>query len=506
MFARKLVRTRASLPLGSFLSRSRTSSVRGGLLWTWASRFSTQVVQLGCTIALARLLSPGEFGTVGMLLVFTGFAQLVADMGLGTALIHKQTLQEADTSTAFWMQMLVGSMLTATFYLGATKLAEFFGNLELQNLSRAMSFLFVIQALGAVHNTMLRREFRFRYLGVSSIIVSMTGGSIAVVLALRGFGAWALLWQIVTAAGLSTIFAWVGTRWSPRFIFSKQAACDLGRYGMYLLGSYSLNYWLRNGDNLIIGRSLGSFDLGIYTRAYSLMLLANSNISAVFGQVIFPALTKLQDDREQFRDLYMKSLRMIAFASFPLMAGVGLIADEIVLILYGPQWVKAIRILRLLSIVGLFQSIIFPVSWVFTGLGRTKEQFMITICISMLFIVAILLGVRYGILGVAVAYAGWSLFVGFLWIYVVNCILNIKILHIVSLVSKVMFATVVMAGMVLVTNDIVVSHASVVLRALISTSVGALSYLIVCWMVREPALASCSSMIVSLLRRESASG
>ncbi len=483
--------------------KPHTSSVRGGLLWSLSSRVGSQALQLAFSIALARILSPAEFGTIGMLLVFSGFAQLIADSGLTSALIHKQDLREVDQSTVFWLQMAAAVALTAIFFATGGALAEFFRDPQLKELSRAMSLVFTIQALGLVHGAMLRRQFRFRFLGFASIAASAVSGVIAVALAILGFGVWALLWQILSYTAVTTVLMWAGLRWMPKFRFSGEAASELGRYGLYLLGHTALNYWLRNGANLIVGRYLGSVDLGIYSRANSLMLLPINNISAVFGQVMFPALARTQDDKREFQALYIKALRLIAFASFPLMAEVGLLSREVVTILFGDRWLPMVPILQILSVVGMFQSIISPVGWIFSALGRTKDQFLLSIFLVVAFAVAMGIGIEGGLLGVTLAYAAWTLLSGLMNIFLSCRVLEMAVYRIFEAVAKITAATAFTAAVAFAVDSTLGAQTAMVAKVLMSTATGALAYLAACWVLREPTLALLGPWLFGFFARRS---
>ena len=271
---------------------------------------------------LARLLTPEEFGVVGMLLVFTGFAQVLTDGGLNSALIYKQEITERHRSTVFWIQSQLAQHFLLSFFWAAPMIAAFYSFPLLTPLSRLVACVFLIQAIGLTHYALLTKEFRFRALAAISFGSTILSGTVAVVVAWYGYGIWALVWQLLVAAAVATCLLWIISSWRPRLIFDGRAAMELGRYGIYLIGHGSINYWLRNGDNLLIGKFLGARDLGIYSRAYSLMLLPINNISGVVGQVMFPALAQLENEQSHFISLYLKATRLIALVSFPMMVGV----------------------------------------------------------------------------------------------------------------------------------------------------------------------------------------
>jgi O-antigen/teichoic acid export membrane protein len=472
-----------------------SGNIRGGLLWTLMSRFGAQGLQLVFGIALARILGPREFGLVGMLLVFSGFAQLLSDTGLGTALIYKEDLDEDDKSTVFWIQIVASAALSAAFFLLSGFMATFFKAPELATIAKVVSPVFLLQALGQVQSSLLRRAFQFRLLSMATFVSTVLSGAVAITFAVLGLGVWALVSQMLALPAVMSAICWWGCEWKPKAVFSKRSARHLGSYGAYLLGHNCINYWLRNGDNLIIGRFLGTIDLGLYTRAYSLMLLPISNVSTVFGQVMFPALARAQGDPAQFARLYLRALRLIAFMTFPVMAGVALLSRQIVLILFGSKWGAMIPILQILSIVGLVQSIIFPVGWVYTALGKTKEQFFLSVFLIFAFILAMAIGIRGGVLGVTIWYAVWAALASALNLIVIDRFLTIEIQQTFIELARISLVTVMMSGAVWTMNEAVIGRLPLMASALLDAVVGAGVYLLGCIVVKEPVLQEALSFV-----------
>lgn len=391
-----------------------------GVSWNFASRLSSQFFQVAFSVVLARMLSPREFGVVGMLLVFTGFAQALADGGLSSALIYRQDATDIHQSTVFWMQTAAGAALSLLFYASAPAIAAFYGIALLEPLSRLMAWTFIIQALGLVQSALLMKQFRFKVVAAATLGSTLFSGAVAVLLARLGYGVWALAWQGLIAMSAMTILLWLLSGWRPRFLFNRTAAREMGGYGIYLLGYGSLNYWLRNGTNLLIGKAIGAHGLGIFSRAYTLMLLPLNNVSAVFGQVLFPALVRVQNDVPRFRQHYMMATRLIALVTFPMMVGVAALAEPLILMLLGRKWAEVIPILQILSFVGLFQSIIHPTGSVFNALGKTKMLFHLTIILAAALLLIMIPALRLGIVGITYAYAGWTLLAGCLNLHFVG--------------------------------------------------------------------------------------
>ena len=391
-----------------------------GLSWNFVSRLGSQFFQLAFSIVLARLLSPREFGVIGMLLVFTGFAQALADGGLSSALIYRQDGNDAQRCTVFWIQVAAGALLSLLFYCGAGLIAAFYDLDILKPLSRLLAFVFIVQALGLVHNALLMKEFRFKAVELATLGATAISGIAAIALALKGYGVWALAWQSLISNTLLSLFLWLQSGWRPRLLFDRAAARELGGYGLYLLGYGSLNYWLRNGSNLIIGKIIGAHALGIFARSYTLMLLPLNNVSAVFGQVMFPALAQVQNTMPRFRQHYFTATRLIALITFPLMAGVAALSEPLILLLLGRKWAEVIPILQILSFVGMFQSIIHPTGSVYTALGKTKPLFYVSVLLLAAFVLIMIPGIRFGLLGVTWAYAAWTAFAGLLNLWMVG--------------------------------------------------------------------------------------
>ncbi len=453
--------------------------------WNLVGRIGTQFVQTGFSIVLARLLTPNEFGAIGMLAVFTGFAQVLADSGLGAALIYKQDITEAHRSTVFWLQVAISIPLTASFYFSAPAIAGFYNLSVLGPLTRLVSFVFLIQAIGQTQRVLLSKEFKFRKIAIVSLGTTIVSGVVAVVMARCGFGVWALAWQMVLSVALSSIFFMFISGWMPRFQFERAAATEMVRYGIYVLGYASLNYWQRNGDNLAIGKLLGAHALGIYARAYSLMLLPITNITRALGQVMFPALSRLQDDISRFGRSYIKATQMIALVAFPLMTGLGILSGPFIRVVFGRKWLEMIPILTIFSFVGLAQAVIVSAGWVYNALGRTKTAFQIAMVMGILFVVAILGGIQYGLLGVVYAYAAWTVLGGVVHLHVAGRFMHLSMWTILRNIAKISLMSLAM-GIVVLVFDICIRHIwPNSLRLVVGTLLGALVYLAECILTRD---------------------
>lgn len=474
--------------------------VAHGISWTFASRISSQVLQALFSIFLARLLGPREVGMMGMLAIFIQFAQILADGGLNSALIHNQQVSELHRSTAHWIQLGVGAGLSAIFYFGAPLIAMFYGDPELMPLTQVMSCIFLIQAFGYTHYALLRKDFQFRSLAINKVVATLLSGIVAVALALHGYGVWALLWQSLTSALITTGLLWLQSPWRPRFLFDVEVGAELRRYGIYLLGDQVFTYFARAVDNLLIGKYLGAYQLGIYDLSYRLMTIPILSVASVVGDVIFPALVQVQNDLPRFRRSYITAVSMIAFISFPLMIGAAILSEPLILFVLGEKWAEVVPLFRVLSLVGLFQSIIHPLGWIFMSLGKTKPGFIITVIIFPTLVIAVVIGLQYGILGVAYAYAIWSLFTGLFNIHMGGRYIGLTVGDMLKSVARIAFMAGAM-GVVVFGCDVSLSaHWSHLFRLLIGVPVGMASYLALCLLTKDSTFTEVSTLAMRYFR------
>lgn len=279
-----------------------------GVAWSGAGRLGQQGIHFVISILLARLLLPEHFGLIAMLMVFIGFASLFAEFGFAAALVYEPDLGEAEVNSTFWLNVGVGVALTAVFMLLAPAIARFYSVPELGPMGRVIAFTFTLSALGIVPGALLKRQMAFRSLALVEMAATLAAGGAAVVLALSGAGVWTLVAHSLLLALLTSALTWRVAAWRPRLSFSMAGMRSVLRFSANLFGFNMVNYWARNADNLLIGKFLGSTGLGIYNRAYALMLLPSRQLATVLGRVMFPALASIQEDHTRVRRADRKSV------------------------------------------------------------------------------------------------------------------------------------------------------------------------------------------------------
>jgi O-antigen/teichoic acid export membrane protein len=375
-----------------------------GLTWSGAAQFGRQIIQFVVSVILARLLTPNDFGLVSMIIVFTGFAELFSDVGFGAAIIQRAELDLRHLNSVFWTNVMIGILLTVITAFVAPFLSSFYNEPLLKNLAICISINFFINSLCIVQTALLQKQIDFRKLGYLEMLATIASGIVSVFMALSGFGVWSLIAQSITYALFSALMLWTFSAWRPEISFDWQALKGLLRFSTHLFGFNIFNYWVRNMDNLLIGKVIGSSALGIYSRAYSLMLLPVSQISTVMGRVMFPALSIIQKDIELTKRVYLNSTRIIALIAFPFMTALFITAEPLILLIYGGKWKEITPIFQILCITGMGQTVGTTIGWIYTSQGRTDLMFKWGIFSGIITILSFLVGIHWGAIGVATAY------------------------------------------------------------------------------------------------------
>lgn len=386
--------------------RERTLS---GALWSVTSQTGRQAILLLSNIVLARLLTPRDFGLTATVLIFVNFAIILAEQGFGAAIIQRKEVTEDHLSSIFWVNVALGLGFTLLFLAGAPLIAALFHEEGLIPLTRVIACIFAINSLGMVHATMLTRGLAFKSLAKVEVAAAWLGGAAAIALAWRGWGPMSIAVQAVVTSVVSVAMLWRVGDFRPRARFSWPAVRDLAEFSTNSLVSSVTHYWMRNVDNVLVGLFLGQGPLGVYTRAYSVMLFPLSRVSRVLSRVMFPSLSLIQDDLPRVREIYLKMTRVIALVTFPLMIGVAASAENFTAVVFGPQWGEMVPILRILALVGMVQSVTTLTVNLYLARNETGLRLRVILPIQALQVLGIVAGLKWGILGVSVGYAVVSL-------------------------------------------------------------------------------------------------
>ena len=381
----------------------KTRTVRS-IGWSASAQIAQLLMQVLITAILARLLTPSDFGLIAMVAVFSAFVAVFSNFGLTSAIIQKKEVSDETLSSTFWVNVGLGALLTIALAASAPLVAAFYSEPRLTPLVVFISTTFFIASFGNVQNGLLTRRMNFKALAVINICALGISGAISVFLAFSGYGVWSLASLTVLSVFLTVVFTWIYSRWVPHFSFRLQRVKGLLRFGANVTGFSFFNYFARNADNLLIGKFLGAAPLGFYNLAYNLLLFPITNISNVIGNVMFPALSKVQHDKQMVRETYVTANRYIAAICFPLMIWVLVTAPQLIRVVYGPKWVGAIVLVQILAIASIEQSVGTNVWWIFLSQGRTDVLLKVGIFTTSVVVISFAVGLRWGVEGVAIAY------------------------------------------------------------------------------------------------------
>jgi O-antigen/teichoic acid export membrane protein len=467
-------------------SVSLGSRILSGVAWKAASQITLQLSRIVVALILARLLTPDDWGLAAMVVVFTGFVVAFTDNALGTALIQRLELLPSDRSTVYWTNAAIGLLLSLTGIALAGPLASFYGEPSVRPLFVAVSIGFLISALGTTQMALLARDMQFRRLELRQMAATLVGAVTGITLALGGFGAWAIVGQQLAEAATSTALLWFVTPWRPSATFSLASLRRLGGFAGNVFTENLLYQTGRNLGTLIIGRVLGAASLGTYALATNIILVPFSRIAAPLQQVFFPAFSRINDDRGRIADMWLRATRLVATISVPALVGLCIVAPDFVQVVLGSKWSEATPVIQILAWVGLIQSLQTLSGEVLLALNRSGTLLRFTTLWFVGAVAAIVLGLRWGILGVASCYLVVTLLLEPLRTYLTTRALGISFWSFPGSLFGVAQATAIMAAVLLPSraalNAAGVSDAATLLLLVVG---GAIVYVAAC-MWRAP--------------------
>jgi O-antigen/teichoic acid export membrane protein len=355
-------------------------------------------------VTLAHLLTPHEYGLAGLALVFAGLATIVADPSLGSALIQRGEISESDRSTVFWTNLALGVSCTVVGVLSANAVAGFFSQPAVAPLFAVISLNFTINAFSSTQIALLTRSMEWRTLEVREIVSVAAGAALAIALAFAGFGAWAIVGQVLCTGAVSAILLWTISKWRPRFLFSLTSLRSLASFGLSLFFARVLAYLNGNADNLLIGRYLGTAALGIYAVAYNVMYAPIARISQPIGQVMFTALSRIQDDLRRLARAWLQSIRLTSAVAVPAFVGMFVVAPDFVPVVLGERWHGSVPVLQLLCIAGIVDSVAVMNPSLLVAMGRGGTLLRFTIFSSIVTVSGFAVGLAWGLIGVTGSY------------------------------------------------------------------------------------------------------
>lgn len=375
-----------------------------GAAWLGVGSVYRQFASLLVTGILARLLMPEAFGLVGMAAAFTAFIEIFQEFGLSHAVIQRKDITDEQLSTIFVVTVCLGAVLGGVTVLASPLVAAFFGEPELSTITKLAGLGFFIGSFVHVHAALLRKALDFRKLVVLGMISTLVSSAVGITLALLGFGVYALVFKGMSGGVVSVALMWLFVRWRPRAAPRLSSVKSMLGFGGNVTGTYIVSYFREQAHYLIIGRLLGASALGFFVMAFRIMLLPLRRITSKMSQVAFPTFSAISDDKRRVRRGFTQMTNKIALASFPAMAGLFLVAPEAVSVVLGEKWRPCIFLLQVLALTGALESVTAAVWTIFRSQGRADLQFRYEVVSTIVVVGAYVIGLRWGIKGIAVAY------------------------------------------------------------------------------------------------------
>ena len=373
--------------------------------WKGASRGLLEASKIVVGIVVARSLSETDYGVAGMVLVFAGLIPIFSGLALGSALVQRKSIDEADRSTAFWAGLGFGIVLACVGVALSWPIASFYRQPQVQPLLAVLSLSFVLTSLGMTHSQLLVRNLSYKALELRAMGGTLVGAAVGIGTALAGLGAWALILQQIALVSTSVALLWLLSPWRPKLLFSWTSLRQLAGFGGHVSGALVLTEVNSNADNLLIGRFIGAEALGQYAVAYNVMLVPFSRITSPLQEVLYAAFSRVQHDIGYVRSVWLRTNRIVAAISAPMLAGLVLLTPEIVHVVLGEKWMGAVPVIRILALVGLIQSLQGLNASVLMALDRSRTYFHFTVISVCANVTAFIIGLHWGIVGVASCFA-----------------------------------------------------------------------------------------------------
>ena len=385
-------------------SSSLTQRTVAGMVWLTGVQVAKQVLSVISVSVLARRIPAASYGLVGMAVLVTTLLETIRDVGIGSALIREQELTEDMASTAFWLNCGTGVFVMLLVIALAWPASLFFHQPQVAIILRFLSVSFVFGALGVVPTAVLSRAMDFKRLAVAQSAGAICGTSTAIAIALAGGRVSALVAGSLVVSFVTTVVTWFLSPLKVKAVFQVGFARHILSFGVHLTGSHTMNYFSRNADNVLVARYLGSSPLGYYQMGYMLMQFPLYNFTNMLAQVTYPALSRFSGDHVRFRSAYLRTSRLIALITFPVMVGLGVTAQPFVSVFLGPKWTPVAELLAVFGPLGALQSVAGTLNIVYNTQARTDLLFRWQIFASICYVASFIFGLRWGIMGVAVCY------------------------------------------------------------------------------------------------------
>ena len=455
-----------------------------GVIWNFSAYFLGKIVVLITTSILARLLAKNDFGLVAVAVVAINYLSVLKDLGLGVALIQRKGDVKEAANTVFTINLFIGLVLSLLIIPLAPFIAAYFRDPQVIPVLRWMGLSFIINALGSVHTNWLVRDLDYRRKLVPELGGALIKGAISIGMAYLGYGVWSLVFGQIAGAVASVVLVWIILPWRPRLTLDRNVAGSLMKFGASVTMIDIITQITDNLDYVIVGRIFGLVPLSIYTLAYRLPEMLLIGNLWVMGGVVFPAFSNIQDQPGVLRQGFLASVRFVELIAVPISLGLLIAADPIVRVVFGDQWLEAIPVLRVLAIYAWVYSLGYHVGGFYKAIGRPDILLRLSLLTLVIIIPSLLIGARFGILGVAAGHLVAVLIRRVISLWLATRFVNVSIMDIFGELRSSLLAALVMGPVILAVSYLTANLSPFLQLTFIVVS-GAISYLVVLWWIEK---------------------
>ena len=427
--------------------------MRSSFLWNAIENFSRMGVQFVIGVILARLLNVYDYGILGIISVFIAISQTLIDAGFSNALLRKKECTSTDYSTVFFTNVAISVLVFIILFLFAPLVSSFYDSPILCPVLRCMGASIIIQSLYTVHKVKLTKELQFKQLAFIAFVSSAVSGILAIILAYKGCGVWSLVFQSICGIVLSGLLIAYKAHWMPSLAFSKQSFKSLFDFGSKLLASNLIFTFFNNLYNLVIGKCLTPQVLGYYSRADGYSRLMPVNIGTILQNIMLPILSKLQDDDEALRNLFVKFTKITSFFIFPLSLFLCVLAKPVILLMISEKWADTIPILQILCIAYMFDHISSLCSNFLMVKGKSDRILIISSSSKVLLVLLLVASFHFGVIVVAWSKFVYSIFVVLLSTFYLNKTLSVSLGIIMKSITPMLLITIASAFIIYILSS-----------------------------------------------------
>jgi O-antigen/teichoic acid export membrane protein len=471
------------------------------ILWVSISNILLKLINFVIIVILARLLEPADFGLVAIAFVIVNFFEIARDLGIGTALIHRKENNEIAADTAFFLFPMIAVVFYVVSYLIAPIASDFFKDEKLIMIIRVLSLTFIIWSFGNLPRTLLSKGLNFKKMVVSDVLSKLGYGTVAIIMAYKGFGVWSLVGGRLFLEIVALITIWSVLDWRPSFRFNVKIAMELIHYGKHVITASIIVFLISVIDTVVVGHSLGSESLGYYNMAFNLSVMITVQNSMMFSKVLFPAYSIIQENPEQMGKAYIKTLRYLSMIIFPAAFGMITVAWYFIKVFYGSKWLPAVTVLQVLCLGELCAAIQNTTENVYLAAGKPKIPAVVNLLkLTAISILIYPLTLRYGILGTAISISVPSILILIITFNEAGKIIDKDFLSIFKTFYPAIVGSLIMAFSILLVQHFA-SYLSSAVILFTSVCIGIVVYLIFLQFTHEKELKDIKSLLVNMKSR-----